>query len=358
MQKRVLWGVAISIAFIILGFVGLNIYQITHPQSLFNNEAGEKELVETEADNEAVVEAMTQSEAEAEKPKAEIQQADIQPEPAPFSLDKVNILLLGLDKSLDDRMKTWSHRTDTIILAAVDFKEKKVDLISIPRDTYVVIPGYVGKARINSAFTLGGGINEKAFRNSMNTVSRLMGGVPIYYYVGVEMQMVIDVIDHMGGLEFEVDVPVDVAGRRFIEPGLQKLTGLQLLDYARHRHTRFGDIDRIARQQRLLMAIFDQMKSMDQLKNLPALYNDVKNNMHTNLSLKQIAALGLFAMELETQSFSMHSMPGYFLDMNGASYWGVDQKGRQALIKEIFDIEVPLEEEDRPSSRGRSEKKR
>ena len=126
----------------------------------------------------------------------------------------------------------------------------------------------------------------------METVSHFLGGIPVHYYIGVDMNVVIDIVDIMGGVDYDVDVRVKV-DNRVIETGFQRLNGQQVLDYARFRKTRMGDIDRIDRQQRIVLATFKQLKSTDQLLKFPRYYTAVMEKVHTNLDIKQIAGLAL-----------------------------------------------------------------
>jgi LCP family protein required for cell wall assembly len=318
----------------ILGYGGYTLYQITHPQNLFQPVEAQKTPPRT---NEPITETAPP-----------VMEEDI----PRFGQDKVNILLLGLDKNKKREDKYRIFRTDTIILASIDFNQKKAHMISIPRDSYVEVAGRRGKDRINTCLYYGyqEGGEEGQFKNAMETVSRFFGDVAVDYYVGIDMDLVIKVIDRMGGLWYNVDVagPANNPPTRWIQRGYQMLDGQQVLDYARFRKTSNGDIDRVERQQRLLMAIFEKAKSVEQLKNLPGLFNDFREHIYTNLSLQQIAALGYFAMGLEKEDIIMHKVEGYFLTINDKSLWGINQLARKEMVKELFGIDIPLEPNDQP----------
>ncbi|MDK2991444.1 MAG: polyisoprenyl-teichoic acid--peptidoglycan teichoic acid transferase [Clostridiales bacterium] len=256
---------------------------------------------------------------------------------------KINIALLGLDKNAG-RMEEYgdSFRTDTIMVFAIDFDTKKIDIISIPRDSYVKIAGKTYMDKINSAFLHGGGFDGDGFNTTLNTISSVLGNVPVNYYVAMDMDVVISLVDAIGGVYYDVEKDVrDGNGRLLLKAGYQKLNGKAFLYYVRDRHsTPGGDIDRVKRQQKILMALFDQMKSLKQLANLPDIYNSFKDKMYTNLNVTQIAALALFASDLDLNNVNTHLMPGDYLDMNGISYWGIDENKRVAMLKQVFGIDV------------------
>lgn len=83
----------------------------------------------------------------------------------------------------------------------------------------------------------------------MNTVSYLLG-VPVDYYVGFGMNVVKEVVNAMGGVDYDVDISFTLNGRETVE-GYQHMDGQQVLDYCRWRKGGRGDIDRIDRQQRI-----------------------------------------------------------------------------------------------------------
>lgn len=320
----------IGVIVIILSIAGYGIYsyhQINNPKELFENP------VENTISNKS-------NEQNAANDEEEID--PLLKDPYQFS-DRVNFLFLGLDAN-EQRYKTMgAFRTDTIMLISIDFDDEKVDVISIPRDSYVEIPGRKNREKINAAFVRGGGFKGQGFEKTMETVSKFLGGIPINYYVGVDMNVVIDIVDIMGGVDYDVDVKVRV-DNRVIEEGFQRLNGQQVLDYARFRKTPMGDLDRVNRQQRLVLAIFNQLKSTEQLLKFPRYYTAVMERVHTNLDIKQIAGLALFAAKIELEDIQFHTVPGEFLNMDNISYWGIDEYKKKELIKEIFGIEIEIDQ--------------
>ena len=270
-----------------------------------------------------------------------------------FMRNRVNILLLGWDQSpeRDDedsvlyRDEDNNFRSDVLMLLTVDFESSTAHLISIPRDTMAKIYNTKGHWKINAAFAKGGSIEGDGFEYAIKTVENLMG-VPINYYAGVNMEGLKAVVDAMGGVEFEVDQEITLNGRT-PTPGLQTLDGQKVLDYCRARKGYGTDVDRANRQQRMLFAIFRQMKSSNALTTLPKVYLSVKDYIHTDLSVEQIAALAVFAMDLEPEvNLFRHTLEGRYINgtvYNGASFYVLDTSALKALMKDIFGVDIEVD---------------
>lgn len=328
------------------------IHDINNPESIFNDSpagpAAEASTPEPSAQitDEPQVSAAPTPDAE------EYLSSQSDPE---FMKKRVNILVLGIDESTE-RQAWGSFRTDTMILVSIDFDTRDIDLISIPRDSYVKIRDHKGEpvltgemvsldggktfveglkyAKINSAFPTGGGAKKRGFEYAMQTVSHLLGGVPVNYYAGFNMNVVKEVVDAMGGVYYDVDINVEMNGR-YLYLGPQHLDGQAVLDYCRMRKGS-SDIARIDRQQRMLFAIFEQLKSSGQIANIPSIYTAVQQNIQTNLTFTQISSLALLALKMDASQLHRHTIPGEFLDINRLSYWGVHSGELAKLVKEVF----------------------
>ena len=267
-----------------------------------------------------------------------LSQADLE-----FMKNRVNILVLGIDESIE-RSHWGTFRTDTMILLSVNFETKEVDMISLPRDSYVWIYGGDVRDKINSAFASGGGYNKRGFEYTMNTVSMVLGGVPVNHYVCFDMNVVKEVVNALGGLHYDVDVDVSMGGRK-IKKGYQYMDGQMVLDYCRQRKGD-SDISRTDRQQRMILAIFDEVKKTGQIQDIPAIYSAVTGNIYTDLTLKQIASLSFFALDIDLANIERHTLPGGFLNIDGTSFWGVNQSQTQKLVKDIFGVNIKVSETD------------
>lgn len=150
------------------------------------------------------------------------------------------------------------------MLATLNEKEKSVKLLSIPRDSYVYIPERGYSDKITHAHYFGG------VSSTLDTVEELLD-IPVDYYVKMNFDAFMDVVDALGGID--VDVPVtfteqnskDKAGAIHLEKGYQELDGEQALALARTRKID-NDIERGKRQQLIMQAI---MKKQSLSKGLP-----------------------------------------------------------------------------------------
>jgi hypothetical protein len=126
----------------------------------------------------------------------------------------------------------------------------------------------------------------------------------------------------------------------------QKLDGQAVLDYCRARKgiTSGTDIDRIDRQQRLLLSVFSQLKNSMRLSSIPDIYNKVKSGVYTNLNFEQITALTLFALDLDIDTeCSRYTLKGEYTTANDHRYYVLDHRYTQKIIREIFGVEPVID---------------
>ena len=284
--------------------------------------------------------------------QAEKDSEDVENAKDSFPDNKINILIFGLDKDYirEEVQKYGVYRSDTMMLATLDFKKNTLDLVSLPRDTYVPIYNQYNKDKLNSCFMYASDDAEDkdeviplGIEYLSNTVSNVLGDIPVDYYVGItDMEVVSKIIDEIGGIEIDVlhtlyaDKGKD--NSQVVEKGLQKLNGEELLYYARYRAYPLGDIDRVASQQHIIKSLLQNMKSANTVSKIPQIYNLVKDNLTTNLNMKQITALSLFAVNLE--AMETYTLPGGFGDVAGISYWVMDQEKIAELAQKIYGITI------------------
>lgn len=224
--------------------------------------------------------------------------------------ERVSVLLMGLDYR-DWETGEGPPRTDSMMLVTLDPVSQTGGMLSIPRDLWVDIPGY-GHGRINTAYFLGerdrlpGGGPELA----VETVEKFIG-VPIPYFVQIDFGAFERMVDEIGGIEITIPerIKVDPIGRGneiWFDPGTYTLTGPQALGYARNRTTEGGDFDRATRQQQVALAIRKQILRLDMIPTLvtkaPRLYQEVAEGINTNLSLDQMIALGMMALDIPQEN--------------------------------------------------------
>jgi len=333
--KEIALAIMVSIMLFVASAAALFIIDINNPKSLFGDDMSGMLLPAPAPVDGPTVLPTTPPEPEAE----EAEQGE-------FDGNVLNILLLGLDASTERYVTMGSFRTDTIMLLAINFDAGKVDVISVPRDSCTEVPvpesmraiygSDMKLTRVNEAFTIGGGFAGEGFENTVRAVSALLGGLRIDYYAAFDMNVVKDVVDAMGGLYYDVDINVSIAGR-YVHKGYQLLTGQQVLDYARVRKGYGGDLKRIDRQQRIVLEAVKQLKDNGKIHDIPEYYNAVSEHVHTDLSVKQLAALALFAGGLDMESdVERHTLATVPVTIYGKSMYEIPEEEKVQLLTGIF----------------------
>jgi LCP family protein required for cell wall assembly len=249
----------------------------------------------------------------------------------PFALERrVNVLLIGVDVTLDNRRQVVNmSRADTLMLISVDPERNRVSALSIPRDTRAFIPG-VGTTKINASYAFGGP------SLTIKTVEGLLD-LPIHYYVKLGPQSFARIIDALGGIEVDVEKDMKYtdnwAGLRIdLKKGRQLLSGDQADQYIRFRHDPIGDIGRVERQQKVLMALFAKLRNPATLLSAPTLLRAVAENTHTNLTMTDMITLGMFVVRLPGSDIKTATLPGAF----GPLYWEPDRVRLTQTLTDLF----------------------
>ena len=240
----------------------------------------------------------------------------------------LRILVLGVDKSatLDASEEQNGMRTDTMMLFTIDPKHNKVQLVSIPRDSYVRIHGY-DKNKINSAFNdkvyPGGGLDL-----TVSTVEDLFD-VKIDHYGIVDYKAVIGIVDAVGGMDVYWDqddyhyednwvVPPLVVD---LKRGENHLDGEGAVAYLRTRKAYANqDIGRIGAQQEFLLDLFDKLQSPSILFKVPKLLNIVDEYVETDLNYGEITKLAYYGLTLNRDDIHTATVDGYAKMMKQGKY--------------------------------------
>jgi LCP family protein required for cell wall assembly len=204
----------------------------------------------------------------------------------------VNIVLLGSDK----RPGSAAWRTDSIIIVSVDSANNIVRLLSIPRDLWVYIPGH-GYNRINTA-DLWGELAKKGTgpERVKQTIHHNLG-IPIHYYVRVDFEGFVKIINTVGGIDVDVDCPLPDMK---LSSGMHHMDGKMALRFSRSRYST-NDFDRGRRQRKVLMALWDQTLTLNIIPRIPELWWTMSNTIETDLSLDQVINLAYVGVQLEPQ---------------------------------------------------------
>lgn len=212
-----------------------------------------------------------------------------------------NFVALGVDQ----RNEKEIPRTDTIVIGRVDLRAPSVNLVSIPRDLLVDIPGY-GRDRINTVYVYGEQFKEPGGGIGLlkATIEKNFG-IQVDHFGLIDFQCFRTTVDAMGGVTVNVpraivdtQYPTDDYGTKVVkfDPGIQKMDGERALEYAR---TRYADSDfhRIQRQQIIIAAMRDQLLQLRTLPSLPTMLGGCRN-MRSDLGWREYLTLATTAQSL------------------------------------------------------------
>ena len=245
--------------------------------------------------------------------------SEIREEPVNPGQDSISILFLGLD----DRTGELTGRSDAILLATFNADERSVKMLSIPRDSYVEIPGR-GMDKINHAHAYGG------IDLAVDTVENLLD-IPVDYFTTLNFIAFMEVVDTLGGVE--VDVPFsftemdseDNPGAIRIEEGVQTLDGEEALAYARMRKSDpQGDIGRGDRQKDLLESMIREAASFSTITRFGSLMDSLETHMKTNLGFGNIVSMHNYATGMG--SIEQLAIDGANSMINGVYYYDLNDE--------------------------------
>lgn len=264
-------------------------------------------------------------------------------EPAMGKRGIYNLLLIGVDNPGNQ----LTGRSDTMLLASFNARSAELKLVSFMRDTYVAIPKH-GHNKLNAAYAYGGA-------ELLIQTLELSFGVKIDGYLAVNYALMTELVDDIGGIEMTVSEDerkklngiIDYYNRQrgveretglLLEAGTQRLTGLQTMAYARIRKLD-SDFVRVQRQQKVILAIYDQVVSLD-LGTLTRVAAENIGSVGTNVTLAQAASLiasVVSAGEVKSESLRIPADGAYASKMLNETYYIVPRLERcQEALREFL----------------------
>ncbi|MCS5503241.1 LCP family protein [Lysinibacillus sp. A4] len=265
--------------------------------------------------------------------------------------DNVSILFVGVDDS-DNRGQGSDHsRSDALVLATLNNKTQTIKMLSIPRDSYVYIPEVGYKDKITHAHAYGGTLA------SIDTVEKLLD-IPIDYYVRMNFNAFIDVVDALGGIEAEVPYALhelDEFDKYTInlQPGLQQLNGSQALALARTRK-QDNDIERGKRQQEILSAIIKKVASVKTITKYDDVIKALGDNMKTNMTFTEMKSFLSYLSEGVPRIDTL-TLDGTNDTSTGIYYYQLNQESVNE-VKEILINHLGLNEPSSSLTSNRTER--
>lgn len=221
-----------------------------------------------------------------------------------------NILVSGLD---DD-----NGGSDTNILVRFDVPNKRIDLVSLPRDT--LLHNDYRNNKLNFAYAKGG------TELLMEQIENLLG-IPVDFYVTVNLKGFIALVDQIDGVDFDIPINMDYDDpyqdlHIHFTKGPRHLSGQEAMEVVRFRHNNDGtgygteDIGRIGTQQAFLKAVAKQLLQIGNVKNIPALVDIFYTYVKTDLTTGNLVWLGNEALNIGTENIHFATLPG-----DGSGYY-------------------------------------
>lgn len=255
----------------------------------------------------------------------------------------VNILVLGTDSrtsaSDPSQWKEGAQRTDAIMIVQVSGDRKTVSVMSIPRDSWVEIPGH-GQGKINAAYSYGGP------SLTIHTVENLTG-IHIDHFAVANFESFVALTNEIGGVRVNLKTPQTLAGKE-LGAGAQVLDGQQALAYTRERSSLpNGDFDRVKRQQTWMRSIVSRVLTNGTLSSPTALYSFLKTASRTvavdeSFTLNQMQSLALETRHLHSNDIAFMTVPtaGTGTSADGQSIVTLDADADAPLFKAFAEDRV------------------
>lgn len=255
-------------------------------------------------------------------------------------LGEFKILLLGVSTDITARL------TDTIMVASYNPKTQKASLLSIPRDTYV------GKDKTNpSASDKINSLYQKDAQKTLDAVNSITG-LDLKYYMVVDMDVMVDLVDEIGGVEFNVPIDMDYDDPTqnlhiHLKAGLQTINGQEAEYLLRFRKnsdgtsypTEYGDNDygRMRTQREFIKEAVKQTIVPKNLVKIKSLIDIIYKNIDTNIDVDTIKDYLPYAVEFNTDNLQTATLPGESVKLQDIIWVFVhNKKETDALVQQLF----------------------
>lgn len=261
--------------------------------------------------------------------------------------DKVlNVLAFGLNDGL----------ADTIVLFSYNHGTNRLNLLSVPRDTYHEVQGYPDpwQHKINSVY----GYREKGGPIGMkNEVSKLLG-IPIHYYVEVDFASVVSIVDTLGGYDVYVPYPMrydDVYAvpqlHINIPEGWNHLNGQETLEYLRFRRNNDGtisegDVVRTERQRAFINAMIEKaINSRDIFSLISTIVRE--EYVGTDMPLEEVLKYAALVRKMPMDRVRSFVLEGEHDMIDSLSFWLPDFGKRDALMRMFYSTDPNVKDHTR-----------
>lgn len=261
----------------------------------------------------------------------------------------ISVLVLGVSEDIDTML------TDTMMLASYNPKSQKAFVLSIPRDTYIGTNKSTANPedRINSLY-------QKDISKTILAVEKLTG-INIDNYVVVKTSALTNIVDAIGGVEFNVPINMkydDPTQNLHInlKAGMQNLNGDEAEQLLRFRHSNpdkngkmttypaeYGadDFGRMRTQREFLQATAKQLLSFKNISKIKNIASAVFDNLETDMSFSKIIGYIPSALQIDIETIKMEQLPGVSNKINGVWFYETKDTEICKLMNElVFDLEL------------------
>lgn len=252
----------------------------------------------------------------------------------PIPTERVNVLVIGVANGL----------SDTIMFTSFDMKDDKVDLISIPRDTYFPRKDYKNAAqkKINAVY------GSKGAKGSVAAVEDLLN-TDIHYYVEFDYEAVKAVVDAIGGIKVEVpynmdyDDPVDNLHIHFKKGQIVK-NGDEIIKLLRWRKNnkgggyKNGDLGRIEMQQHIVKLGIEKLLKGNIVASFIKLQKPLTKYIKTDMTPNNMMYFAGKVKDVKTENISFHTTPGNTKNMEGLSFFVINKDKLKKEMDLILNI--------------------
>ncbi|SFC30551.1 LCP family protein [Clostridium uliginosum] len=251
----------------------------------------------------------------------------------------INILLLGMDIGDPTQVEnTAIKRTDTIMVLNYNPDNKKMQIVSIPRDTLIEVNGK--NFKINAAYAIG---KEQRIKTE---VEKLLS-INVNYIVKIDYNAFREFIDSIGGINMNIErnMIYDDEGQNlhinFKAGETVKLDGKKAEEFFRWRKNNDGsglangDLDRIENQQKFISKVVDKCTSPTILFKIPSIIKALGDNIETNMPGSRVISYGLKFMRINSKNMTMKTAQGVPKTINGESFLVFDKNSNKDLITSL-----------------------
>lgn len=245
---------------------------------------------------------------------------------------EINALVVGVNDNL----------SDTMIYVRYNVENGKIAMMSIPRDTYVTNEYCIGH-KLNAIYR---------GKNILPLIEEIQEqiGVKIDYYLVFQADMLIDMVDAIGGVEVTVpfamkyDDPTQNLHIN-IPKGTQVLDGKNAEGYVRFRHNNdmtvgyaMGDLDRTEVQQEFIKKFISTVLDPKNIGKVPDLINIANENTQTNVTVREALKYVTDVSKIDTSNIYSITAPGEAKMIEGLSYFLLDKEEAREIIADKFNL--------------------